>query len=111
MTIHAQIGLAVAGGVPVAAGKVKTLEQVYEKAKRLSAEPRDLQVLLGLAKYKYGSDDKAIEIFKKIAANKPEFFKGHSQLAELSAAEQADVCLTCYAYHCDLLRVTQGISI
>ena len=49
MTIHAQIGLAVAGGVPVAAGKVETLEQVYEKAKRLSAEPRDFQVLLGLA--------------------------------------------------------------
>jgi len=30
MTIHAQIGLAVAGGAPVAAGKVETLEQVYE---------------------------------------------------------------------------------
>ena len=68
-------------------------------ANRLSAEPRDFPVLLGLAKYKYQSDDKAIEIFKKIASNKPEFFKGHSQLAELLTAGQADVCVTCYAHH------------
>jgi iron(III) transport system substrate-binding protein len=66
---------------------------------RLSAEPRDFLVLLGLAKYKYQSDDKAIEIFRRIAANKPEFYKGHSQLAELLTAGQADVCVTCYAHH------------
>jgi len=66
---------------------------------RLSAEPRDFQVLLGLAKYKYQSDDKATEVFRKIAANKPEFYKGHSQLVELLAAGQADVCVTCYAHH------------
>ena len=66
---------------------------------RLSAEPRDFQVLLGLAKYKYQSDDKTAEVFKKIAANKPEFYKGHSQLVELLAAGQADVCVTCYAHH------------
>ena len=79
----------------------KTFEDFADPkwAKRLMAEPRDFQLLLGLAKYKYGSDDKAIEIFKKIAANKPEFFKGHSQLAELLAAGQADVCVTCYAHH------------
>ncbi len=66
---------------------------------RLSAEPRDFQVLLGLAKYKYQSDDKAAELFKKIAANKPEFYRGHSQLVELLAAGQTDVCVTCYAHH------------
>jgi iron(III) transport system substrate-binding protein len=79
----------------------KTFEDFAESkwAKRLIAEPRDFQVLLGLAKYKYASDDKAVDIFKKIAGNKPEFFKGHSQLAELLAAGQADVCLTCYAHH------------
>jgi len=79
----------------------KTFEDFADPkwAKRLIAEPRDFQVLLGLAKYKYGSDDKAVEIFKKIAANKPEFFKGHSQLAELLVAGQADVCVTCYAHH------------
>jgi iron(III) transport system substrate-binding protein len=79
----------------------KTFEDLADPkwAKRLIAEPRDFQVLLGLAKYKYGSDEKAIELFKKIAANKPEFFKGHSQLAELLAAGQADVCMTCYAHH------------
>ena len=79
----------------------KTFEDFADPkwARRLIAEPRDFQVLLGLAKYKYGSDEKAVDLLKKIAANKPEFFKGHSQLAELLAAGQADVCLTCYAHH------------
>jgi iron(III) transport system substrate-binding protein len=66
---------------------------------RLSAEPRDYPVLLGLAKYKYQNDGKALEIFKKIAANRPEFHRGHSQLIEFLAAGQADVCVTCYAHH------------
>ena len=45
----------------------KTFEDFADPkwANKLSAEPRDFQVLLGLAKYKYQSDDKAIEIFKK----------------------------------------------
>ena len=79
----------------------KTFEDFADPkwANRLSAEPRDFQVLLGLAKYKYLSDDKAIEIFKRIASNKPEFYKGHSQLVELLVAGQADVCVTCYAHH------------
>jgi len=66
---------------------------------RLMAEPRDFELLMGLAKYKYRSDDRAIEVLKKIAANQVEFHKGHSQLAELLVAGQADVCVTCYAHH------------
>jgi iron(III) transport system substrate-binding protein len=79
----------------------KTFEDFADPkwANRLSAEPRDFQVLLGLAKYKYQSDDKAVELFKRIASNKPEFYKGHSQLVELLVAGQADVCVTCYAHH------------
>jgi iron(III) transport system substrate-binding protein len=79
----------------------KTFEDLSDPkwAGRLIAEPRDFQVLLGLAKYKYRNDDKAIEVFRKIAANKPEFHKGHSQLAELLAAGHADICATCYAHH------------
>jgi iron(III) transport system substrate-binding protein len=50
---------------------------------RLIAEPRDLEMLLAFAKYKFKSDEKAIELLKKIAANNVEFHKGHSQLAEL----------------------------
>jgi iron(III) transport system substrate-binding protein len=46
----------------------------------LMGEPRDFQMLIGLAKRKYGSDEKAIELLKKIAANQVEFHKGHSQL-------------------------------
>jgi len=66
---------------------------------RIIAEPRDLELLLGLAKYKYKSDEKAIALLKKIAANNVEFHKGHSDLAELLVAGQAAVCLTCYAHH------------
>lgn len=66
---------------------------------RLIAEPRDLELLLGLARYKFKSDEKAIALMKKIAANNPEFHKGHSQLAELLVAGQAAACFTCYSHH------------
>jgi iron(III) transport system substrate-binding protein len=66
---------------------------------RLIAEPRDLEMLMGFAKYKYKSDEKAIDLWRKIAANNVEFHAGHSQLAELLVAGQAAVCLTCYSHH------------
>jgi len=66
---------------------------------RLIAEPRDLEMLLGFAKYKYKSDEKAIDLWRRIAANNVEFHSGHSQLAELLVAGQAAVCLTCYSHH------------
>ncbi len=66
---------------------------------RLIAEPRDFQLLLGLAKHKYKNDDKAVALLKRIAANNLEFHKGHSQLAELLVAGQAAACLTCYSHH------------
>src|SRR5688572_1396057 len=49
---------------------------------RLIAEPRDLEMLLAFAKYKFKSDEKAIDYWKKVAANNVEFHKGHSQLAD-----------------------------
>jgi iron(III) transport system substrate-binding protein len=66
---------------------------------RLIAEPRDLEMLLAFAKYKFKSDERAIDYWKKVAANNVEFHKGHSQLAELLVAGQAAVCLTCYSHH------------
>ena len=65
----------------------------------LMGEPRDFQMLVGLAKRKYGSDDKAIELLKRIAENQVEFHKGHSQLVEFLVAGQRPVCFTCYAHH------------
>ena len=53
---------------------------------KMIAEPRDFQLLMGLAKKKYNSDERAVELLKKIAANSVEFHKGHSQLAELLVA-------------------------
>jgi iron(III) transport system substrate-binding protein len=66
---------------------------------RLIAEARDIEILIGLAKYKFKSDEKAIALIKKIAANNPEFHKGHSQLVELLIAGQAAACFTCYSHH------------
>ena len=66
---------------------------------RLIGEPRDVEVLMGLARHKYKDDEKAIALFKKIAANNPEFHKGHSELAEFLVAGQAAACFTCYSHH------------
>jgi iron(III) transport system substrate-binding protein len=65
----------------------------------LMGEPRDFQLLIGLAKRKYSSDEKAIDLFKKIALNQVEFHRGHSQLVEFLVAGQRPVCFTCYAHH------------
>jgi iron(III) transport system substrate-binding protein len=66
---------------------------------KLIAEPRDVEILIGLARHKYKNDEKAIEVLKKIAANNVEFHKGHSELAEFLVAGQAAACFTCYAHH------------
>ena len=64
----------------------------------LVAEPRDRELLMGLAKHKFKNDEKAIALLKRIAANNVEFHKGHSQLTELLTASQAALCMTCYAH-------------
>ncbi len=66
---------------------------------KLIGEPRDVELLIGLARHKFHSDEKAISLIKKIAANNVEFHKGHSDLAELLVAGQAAACITCYAHH------------
>ena len=65
---------------------------------RLIAEPRDAELVIGLM-HKHNSLEKATAILKKIAANNPQFHKGHSQLAELLVAGQASACFTCYSHH------------
>ncbi len=64
----------------------------------LMGEPRDYQLLLGLAKVKYKSDDRAIDLLKRIALNQVEFHRGHSQLIEFLVAGHRPVCFTCYAH-------------
>ena len=59
---------------------------------KLIAEPRDVEILMGLARHKFNNDEKAISLIKKIAANNVEFHKGHSDLAELLVAGQAAAC-------------------
>jgi iron(III) transport system substrate-binding protein len=66
---------------------------------KIIGEPRDLEILLGLARHKFKNDEKAIELLKRIAANNVEFHKGHSELAEFLVAGQAAACFTCYAHH------------
>jgi iron(III) transport system substrate-binding protein len=74
---------------------------------RLVAEPRDAELLIGLANHKYKSEEKAIALLKRIAANGVEFHKGHSQLAELLTAGQGATCLTCYSHHFPV-RIKKG---
>jgi iron(III) transport system substrate-binding protein len=66
---------------------------------KLIAEPRDIEVLIGLATQKYKSDEQAIALLRKIAANEVEFHKGHSELAEFLVAGHGAACFTCYSHH------------
>ncbi|TMA05482.1 MAG: extracellular solute-binding protein [Deltaproteobacteria bacterium] len=66
---------------------------------KLMAEPRDVELLMGLARSKYKNDEKAVALLRRIAANNVEFHKGHSDLAELLVAGQGAACLTCYSHH------------
>jgi iron(III) transport system substrate-binding protein len=65
----------------------------------MMGEARDYQMLIAFAKRKYNSDERAIDLFKHIAANQVEFHKGHSQLIEFLVAGQRAVCITCYSHH------------
>ena len=66
---------------------------------KLIAEPRDVEVFIGLARRKYKSDEKAVALLRKIAANGVEFHKGHSELAEFLVSGQGAACFTCYSHH------------
>jgi iron(III) transport system substrate-binding protein len=66
---------------------------------KLIAEARDVELLIGLARHKFKSDEKALDYLRKLAANNIEFHKGHSELAEFLTAGQAAACVTCYAHH------------
>ncbi|HEX5021110.1 MAG TPA: extracellular solute-binding protein [Candidatus Binatia bacterium] len=76
----------------------------------IMGEPRDFQLLIGFAKRKYNNDEKAVDLFKKIAANEVEFHRGHSQLAEFLVAGQRAICFTCYSHHFPQ-RVKKGAPI
>ena len=74
---------------------------------KLIAESRDVELLIGLARYKFKNDEKAFDFIRKLAANNIEFHKGHSELAEFLVAGQAVACVTCYAHHYPL-RIKKG---
>ncbi len=66
---------------------------------RLIAAFSDLEMLLAFAKYRFKSDEKAIDYWKKVALNYVQFHRSHSDLTELLVAGQASVCITCYSHH------------
>jgi iron(III) transport system substrate-binding protein len=76
---------------------------------KLIAEPRDIEVLIGLTQ-KYKSEEKAVDLLKKIAANNVEFHKGHSELAEFLVAGHGAACFTCYSHHFPM-RVKKGAPV
>ncbi len=77
---------------------------------KLLAEPRDAEMLIAFAEQRYKNADKAIALFKRIAANAVEFHSGHPQLVELMMAGQGAVCITCYTHHL-LPRMQKGAPI
>lgn len=76
---------------------------------RLIAEPRDVELFVGL-KQKHGSEEKAVATLKQMAANNVEFHKGHSELAEFLVAGQGALCVTCYAHHFPI-RMKKGAPV
>jgi iron(III) transport system substrate-binding protein len=64
---------------------------------RIIAEPRDIELLVALTR-KLGSEERAVEVLRRIAANDVEFHRGHSELTEMLSSGQAAVCATCYAH-------------
>jgi ABC-type Fe3+ transport system substrate-binding protein len=66
---------------------------------KLASEPRDAFFLMGLARYKYKDDQKAIDLMKKIAANNVKFYNSHNQLKDLVASGEIPVCMTCNSHH------------
>jgi iron(III) transport system substrate-binding protein len=76
---------------------------------RLIAEPRDVELLVGL-KQKLGSEEKAVAVLKQVAANNVEFHKGHSELVEFLVAGQGALCVTCYAHHFPI-RMKKGAPV
>src|SRR5687768_3986790 len=66
---------------------------------RLIGEPVDVELLVARAKHKYGSDEPALALMRRIAANNPEFHRGHSELSGFVMAGQGAVCMTCFSHH------------
>ena len=60
--------------------------------------------------YRQEDNEKAIDLFKKIAANQVEFHRGHSQLTEFLMAGQRAICFTCYSHHFPV-RMKKGAPI
>jgi iron(III) transport system substrate-binding protein len=65
---------------------------------RMIADPGDVDLYMALTR-KYQSENRAQDLLRRIAANDPTFHRGHSELAELLAAGQGALCITCYADH------------
>jgi iron(III) transport system substrate-binding protein len=66
---------------------------------KIIMEVGDQEMLITLLKQKYTNEEQGIEVFKKIAANQPQAFSGHTQQSELLAAGQGAVCMACYGHH------------
>lgn len=94
------------------ADEPKSFEEFAEPKWRgkLLAEPRDAEFLIAFAEQNYKNADKAIALFKRIAANNVEFHSGHPQLVELLMAGQGAVCITCYTHHL-LPRMQKGAQL
>jgi iron(III) transport system substrate-binding protein len=85
-----------------------TLEEFAEpKWKgRLSLEATDSDWMFGVVEFM--GEAKGLELFRKLAALKPEMRKGHILVAQLVAAGELPICLTAYSANAESIKAKGG---
>jgi iron(III) transport system substrate-binding protein len=66
---------------------------------KMIMEAADQEMFITLLKQKWPNEEQGLEVFRKIGANEPQVFEGHTQLADFLAAGQGAVCMGCYGHH------------
>jgi iron(III) transport system substrate-binding protein len=66
---------------------------------KIIMEAADQEMFISLLKQKFANEEQGLEVFRKIGANEPQVFEGHTQVADFLAAGQGAVCMGCYGHH------------
>lgn len=76
---------------------------------KIMVEATDMEMFAGLYAGKFGSDmTKASDWLKKVGANKPEGFTGHTETTELLAAGQNALFFGAYAHRIEALKLKKA---
>ncbi len=75
---------------------------------KIMVEATDMEMFAGLVGGKFGDLNKATEWLRKVGANKPQAFKGHTETTELLAAGQSPLFFGAYAHRIEALKLKQA---